>query len=128
MIEPLELAKRFVHHPPSRPEVAANHTQMRLLCAELAVQITERTPPGREQSVALTKLEEVMFWCNAAIARNQFGDETTKMEKMLAEDRQQSVNPLDVAPPNETVEELRKRWEAGANITYEEAIRLAHGQ
>ena len=32
--------------------------------------IAELTPPSREQSVALTKLDEVTFWANAGIARN----------------------------------------------------------
>lgn len=28
-------------------------------------------PPSRERSLALTKLEEAVFWANAAIARNE---------------------------------------------------------
>jgi hypothetical protein len=35
----------------------------------LAVLIADMVPEGREQSLALTKLEEVMFWANAGIAR-----------------------------------------------------------
>jgi hypothetical protein len=30
------------------------------------------TPPSREQSIAITKLEEALFWTNAAIARHKF--------------------------------------------------------
>jgi hypothetical protein len=33
--------------------------------------LVERCPEGRELSLALSNLEEVMFWANAAIARNQ---------------------------------------------------------
>lgn len=29
------------------------------------------TPPSREQSLALTKIEEAVFYANAAIARNE---------------------------------------------------------
>lgn len=34
-----------------------------------ADQIMSVTPNSREQSLALTKLEEAMFWANAAVAR-----------------------------------------------------------
>ena len=35
----------------------------------IASLITELVPDGREKTLALTKLEEVMFWANAGIAR-----------------------------------------------------------
>lgn len=35
------------------------------------IHITHKTPKSREQSLAITKVEEAMFWANAAIARNQ---------------------------------------------------------
>jgi hypothetical protein len=35
--------------------------------AETVIQLC---PPGRETSLAVTKIEEAMFWANAAIARN----------------------------------------------------------
>ena len=43
---------------------------VREACLELAALIEIEVPKGREQSLALTKLEEVMFWANAGIARN----------------------------------------------------------
>ena len=33
--------------------------------------ILDRTPKSREQSLALTKLEEAIMWANASIARNE---------------------------------------------------------
>lgn len=51
--------------------VASNNIQkIRNSYLEHAKIINEIVPPGREQSLALTKLEEVMFWANAGIARN----------------------------------------------------------
>jgi hypothetical protein len=38
-------------------------------CKFLADIINEFAPDGREKSLALTNLEQVMFWANAAIAR-----------------------------------------------------------
>ncbi|KLO31896.1 hypothetical protein ABW16_01665 [Mycolicibacter heraklionensis] len=35
----------------------------------LAHRIDREIPPGREKSLALTKLEEVMQWIDAAVAR-----------------------------------------------------------
>ena len=32
--------------------------------------VLDNVPKGREQSLALTKLEEALFWANAGIARN----------------------------------------------------------
>lgn len=37
----------------------------------LAHKLVKLTPAGREQALALTKLDEVVFWANAAIARNE---------------------------------------------------------
>lgn len=36
----------------------------------LAMRIEAVVPESRERSLALTKLEEVVFWANAGIARN----------------------------------------------------------
>jgi len=36
---------------------------------ELAYLITRSSEPGREQSLAMTALEEAVFWANAAISR-----------------------------------------------------------
>ena len=65
-----ELENRFRHHEPTgtQPErcVTIRDTGKRL--ASVIVQVT---PESREQSLALTKLEECIMWANAAIARNE---------------------------------------------------------
>jgi hypothetical protein len=65
-----DLYHRFAYHPPSRDDVRQNHELVRAECYRLA-QILDALPDGREKALALTKIEEVMFWANAAIARNQ---------------------------------------------------------
>lgn len=58
----------FTYHAPTIGS-AATFAAMRAQAKEFALAIVRHTPAGREQSLALTKLEEVVFWANAAIAR-----------------------------------------------------------
>ena len=64
-----DLERRFNHHPPATPGRADLHEAVRMICKSVAYGLSEMVPDGREKSLALTKLEEVMFWANAAIAR-----------------------------------------------------------
>lgn len=66
-----DLKHRFMYHPPKDESVADLHAATRQNCLELAIFINERAPEGREKAVAMTKLEECMFWVNAAIARGK---------------------------------------------------------
>ena len=64
-----ELDNRFRYHPPNTPERVTAHETVRDLTSELARRMNEILPEGREKAVAMTKLEELGFWSNAAIAR-----------------------------------------------------------
>lgn len=66
-----DLNKRFDYHKPETQKVAIDHEAVRRSCKELAAQIVDIVPEGREQSLALTHVEEAMMWANAGIARNQ---------------------------------------------------------
>ena len=65
-----DLTKRFTYHPPkgSQPE---RYVAIREKAKELATLIVECSKESREQSLALTKLEECSMWANAGIARNE---------------------------------------------------------
>lgn len=63
------LENRFGYHPPTRPSIVDQHQEIRNRCFVLAQRFTELIPESRELSLALTKLEEVMFWANAGVAR-----------------------------------------------------------
>lgn len=65
-----DLAHRFEYHAPDDHK-RIRHEEVRSYILYVARAIDERTSPGREQSLAITKLEEAMFWANAAIAREQ---------------------------------------------------------
>lgn len=63
------LHHRFAYHPPDEAK-AQQHAAIRGGCANLADFLDEQLKDGREKSVALTKLEECMYWANASIARD----------------------------------------------------------
>jgi hypothetical protein len=65
-----DLKTRFTYYPP-KGDQRARYEDMRRRVALLARRMLEETPRSREQSLALTKLEEASFWMNAAIARHE---------------------------------------------------------
>lgn len=64
-----DLKNRFAYHPANTPERQELHSLIRNELLEMAVWMEETLPAGREKSIVLTKLEEAMFWANAAVAR-----------------------------------------------------------
>jgi len=64
-----DLNNRFTYHAPkdTQPE---RYVALRDAGKELATLIAQCCPEGREQSLAITKLEEAIFWADAGIARN----------------------------------------------------------
>jgi len=64
-----DLDNRFNYHKPDAAKVIL-HEDIRNAARALAKDVDLLVPDGREKALALTKIEEVMFWANAAIARN----------------------------------------------------------
>ena len=64
-----DLDNRFAYHPPMDEDTKTAHESVREDCRTLAENLVAIVPPGRELSLALTSLEQVMMWANAAIAR-----------------------------------------------------------
>ena len=64
------LDKDFTYHAPHGDQ-AERYGDIRRHAKWLARIIMETTPPSREQSLALTHLEEAVMFANAAIARNE---------------------------------------------------------
>jgi len=69
-IDTTELQNRFTYHSPKsgQPE---KYQALREKARELATLIVNLTPESREQSLAITELENAIFWANAAIARRE---------------------------------------------------------
>ena len=63
-----EMAIRFTYHKPTegQPEI---YETIRDQAHDFAITLLELCPQSRELSLALTKLEELVMWANAAIAR-----------------------------------------------------------
>lgn len=64
------ITNNFQYHAPS-PDQQERYVFLRNEARVLAYNIVKNCPPSREQSLAITKLEEAIFWANAAIARNE---------------------------------------------------------
>jgi hypothetical protein len=63
------IENNFKYHSPKEGQPAI-YQEIRDKAKELAVLINYRVPDGREQSIAITKLEESVMWANAGIARS----------------------------------------------------------
>jgi hypothetical protein len=66
-----DIAHRFAFHAATTSEKRATHGSVRDALGAVAHTVDVLVPVGREKALAITKLEEAMFWANAAIARNQ---------------------------------------------------------
>jgi hypothetical protein len=71
MINEEDLKNRFAFHPPQTEAVRQVHVDVRMACLDLALFINQQVPAGREKSLAITHLEEVMMWANKAIANSR---------------------------------------------------------
>ena len=64
-----EVRDRVIYHAPS-PEGVKRHAALSGEFENMIHVILAIVPPGREQSIVITKLEEAKFWASAAVARN----------------------------------------------------------
>ena len=69
MIDLEDLKNRFTYHEPWPNDVDKFET-IRRIALSYATVINELVPDGAEKTLSVTKLEEVVFWANAGIARN----------------------------------------------------------
>ncbi len=65
-----DLKNRFTYHPP-QPEQIEAYSRIRAQGKAFAYLLADLAPNSRERATALTKLEEVVMWSNAAIARSK---------------------------------------------------------
>lgn len=65
-----DLENRFTYHKPIGDQ-QERYQKLRFNAKVLAFDISKNCPPSFETSLALTHLEQAIFWANAAIARNE---------------------------------------------------------
>lgn len=63
-----DLEKRFTYHPPL-PNQVERYKSIRHAALQFAELIKVSTPESREQSLALTNLEQTVMWANKAISQ-----------------------------------------------------------
>ena len=68
MVDRQELEQRFTYHAPDDEKVRL-HNGIREFGLQFSLYLDEVLPPGRELSLAQTKIEEAVMWANAGIAR-----------------------------------------------------------
>lgn len=66
---PDDLQHRFEYHAPDEAK-KKTHELIRRVMLGAATAVAEQVPPGREQSLAITHLEDAMMWANAGVARS----------------------------------------------------------
>lgn len=70
LISDEELRRRFTYHPP-KGDQPQRYEEINEATLELAILIRDVTPPGREQALAITALEEARMRANQAIATGE---------------------------------------------------------
>lgn len=65
---PSEIENRFTYHAPTTAQIPLYESN-RARAREYAGWLVANIPPSRELSLALTNLEQVVMWSNAAVAR-----------------------------------------------------------
>lgn len=65
-----QIKRAFTFHEP-KGDQAKRYSCIRDTAKSFALVIESLCPESRERSLAMTRLEEVVMWANAAIARNE---------------------------------------------------------
>ena len=59
----------FTYHPPPDQKTVEDYEGIRAVLKDAAIYIDCHVPDSREKILAMTNLEQAMFWANAGIAR-----------------------------------------------------------
>ncbi len=65
-----EIDNRFTYHKPFGNQ-SQRYEEIRLQARNFVLALVDMCPESRELSLAITNLEQCVFWANASIARNE---------------------------------------------------------
>jgi hypothetical protein len=68
-IDAKEIDRRFDLHSPKTSDVSDQLDNLRAAFKGLALGIIKNTPAGREQALAITSLEESLYWAVGSVVR-----------------------------------------------------------
>lgn len=77
-----DLEKRFTYHPP-QPGQPEKYVEIRETAKKFAELLNTLCPDSREKSLAVTHIEEAVFWANASIARNGEGSQRETLVEQI---------------------------------------------
>lgn len=75
---------RFGYHPPRSDRRVQQHRDVRDHLLGVGQHLVGLLPDGREKSLSITKIEEAMFWANAALARADDPDAEVSADEAAA--------------------------------------------
>ena len=77
-----DIEKRFTYHPP-QPGQHEKFVEIRETAKKFADLLNTLCPDSREKSLAVTHIEEAVFWANASIARNGEGPQRETLDDAI---------------------------------------------
>ena len=69
-MDQFELENRFTYYPPKNDQ-AERYEKIRAGALGFAIFLNSMCPDSREKNIVMTKLDELMMFANASIARNE---------------------------------------------------------
>jgi len=117
----------FTYHAPQGDQ-PKRYEALRAKAKEFALVIAGLTPQSREQSLALTKLEEVAMWANAAIARNETDFVTPGVEEPIRVRFASLAGLVVVVHARELDMLVKSLRSSGISVTTEEDRELLPGE
>ena len=119
------IERNFTYHPP-KPGQPETYEEIRAAAKKLALLINDTAPDSREKSLAMTKLEEAVFWTNAAIARTGclllmlfscVSAQGEAFDELTAQRRNFGLPPLTRDAELMEFAQMKAEWQASHHIT-----------
>lgn len=112
----VEIENNFTYHAPSA-DMLPKFEKVRNKAKELSLLINELVPNGREQSLAQTKLQEVVMWANAGIAIPKYNTKQEDLPEYVKKNLHGDMNTV-----KEQLSEIKDNLELKGYVLISEAF------